>query len=277
MSDVAHFENEAEAARARIVDAIEQLSDRLSPQTIVREAREEGRKALLDARDEGVEALIGLRDRAADALEDVERTIVQKPALFALGAVALGVAVTAGRRAARGGGRPVEPGDEYARYAMGDNYAADAMHVGERGRTLRARAAERLGGARDALAERAAAAAAAAARRTASAAAEVRDRASAKLADVSGSLRARFADAADLLGTHADDVGERVAAALDRARDGATDAADAVTRGVREGAANTRDAIHDNPEATIAIGVAVGIVLALVTGDQPFGTDDREV
>jgi len=273
VSDVAHFENEAEAARARIVDAIEQLSDRLSPQTIIREARDEGRKALLDARDEGVEALMGLRDRAADTLEDVERTIVQHPALFALGAVALGVAVTAGRRAARGSGRPAEPGDEYARYAMGDNYAADAMHVGERGRSMRARAAENWGSTREALVERTVAAA----RCATSAAAEARDRASAKLADVSGSLRARVADAAGSIGTHADDVGERVAAALDRARDGATDAAEAVTRGVRKGAANTRDAIHDNPEATIAIGVAVGIVLALVTGDRPFDTDDREV
>lgn len=120
MNNIQDFEAEAEEARQRIADAIAELGDRLSPQTIIREAKAEGRKALLDVKDDGLRALSGVRDQAAETLDQAEHFVVQNWWAFGLGAAALGVAATVGPQALRNGGRVRSGGDldNYADYAQ---------------------------------------------------------------------------------------------------------------------------------------------------------------
>ena len=247
MSEVRLLQTEAEAARARIVDAIEEVAERLSPSTIIREARAEGRKAVLEVRDEGMRALLGARDRAAETVDEVERTIADNPVVFGVAAVALGCAVTLATKRAAPSRTSAEAGDEYARYGIGDSYAADAM---------------RRGPARETAAKRASAAVREAADRVARTIARARDAASEHLSTLGDTLTDRAGQTSDQL-----------AATWDRARDTAGVSAETLSRRARTAAVQVDDAIADNPEAALILGVAAGGLLALLAGDDGLAGD----
>ncbi len=260
MSDVSHFEHEAQAARDRILDAVEQLSERLSPQTLLREARAEGRKAVLEVRDDGMRALIDVRDRAADALDEVERSIVANPLAYGAAAAMIGIAATTGMRVARGGtvaARTFEV-DEYAGYGEGDSYAADTLRPGGRGSRLKAGAASVRDAAADAR-DRAGIAVASAR----DAISDVTARASAAVGDARETARARLSEAGDFVSATTAQAGDRIAAGLDVARDRASDAARSASEAARAGAARAGDAIEENPEAAVLLAFAAGALLAL--------------
>ncbi len=229
MSEVSHFEAEAEATRGRIVDAVGELSERLSPRSIVREAKAEVRQAFSDARDEGVRSVMALGDQAADAVDRAERFVVANPGWFVLGAVAVGVAATASLRPSGRGNsrRSLDEADDYARYAQGDNYAFDAMHPRDGEQSAWRRAARAA-------------------------------------ADASDAARHAIARAGTLAGAQIDAAGEQLASVLDRARDGISDTGAALARTTRSAAARSGDAIADNPEAAIALAAAAGVLLALI-------------
>jgi len=250
VSDIAQYEDEAQAARTRLVEVVEQLSDRLSPQTIVREAKAEARQAVMDARDGGLRALMGVRDHAADAIDDAEGFVRDNAVAVGLAAAAVGVAVTIVRRAGEtsSDGDPrdtyEDAGRDYATYARGDDYTADAMRQ------------PRVSRIRDRLSDAFETVRGAASRR-ADAVADAREAAGQRLrrASVSASDSASAA-------------GDRLAAGLDQVRDSATDLARRVADRTRLGVESTGDAIADHPETTILLALAAGGLLALVLGER---------
>ena len=259
MSDVTYYQDEAAAARARIVGAVEQLGDRLSPQTIVREAKEEGRKALLGARDDGLRALLGVRDdglralgdvrdQASDAVDGVEDVIRDNPVVVGLGAIALGIAVTAARK------RRAPDADRYGAYSSDDGFALDAIRSTNRtGFASRARAQA------DAVAERARRLATRAADTAAGVAGDARS-AAARIAERAGDLGSK-------LGDNVSAAGDRLAQGVERARDGAADTRERLAEQARRAAETTGDAIGENPGAALAVGLVAGAMLALASED----------
>lgn len=246
MSDVRAYQDEATAARTRIADAIEELSDRLSPQTIIREVKGEARQAVREVRDQGMQALFGVRDQAADTVDDVENLIRGNPVAIGLGSIILGVAVTAAVKSGQPRRSP-DYDDEYARYARGDDYAADALRKARV--STRDRLRNRWRDARETIGDVA--------------------------HDVSDVARSAFEATAERL-THVSDAvsdetsaaGDRLASGLDRIRDGATDAAERAARAARDTGARTADVVENNPEVSIMLAIVAGALLALsATGD----------
>ena len=254
MNEVTRHETEAEAARARIVNVVEELADRLSPHTIVREAKAEARQAVMDVRDEGLRKIFDARDQAADAIEEVEGFIRDNAVPMGLAAAAVGVAITVARRA----GEPTHDryadagGDEYTRYARGDDYAADAMRP--RLRPLMDRARSGLSDIGHTVADAA-------------------DRAARAATAAKAAAGERLRRASATVGDGATAAGERIATGMDHVRDRATDTADAAARAARSRAVATADAIGENPEASVFLAMAGGALLALLAADGPtFGT-----
>lgn len=253
MNEVTRHEAEAEAARARIVSVVEELADRLSPQTIVRKAKAEARQAVMDVRDESLRKILDVRDRAADAVEEVEDFIRDNAVPMGLAAAAVGVAIAV---ATRGGEAHHDHyadagGDEYTRYARGDEYAADAIRP--RLRPLIDRARSGLSGVGHTVSD--------AASRAGRAATAAKTAAAERLRRASTSM-----------GEGVTSAGERIATGMDRMRDHATDTADAAARAARTGAVATGDAISDNPEASVLLAMAGGALLALMAAESPtFG------
>lgn len=234
MNEVRNFEAEAEAARVRIVNAIAQLGDRLSPRTIIRETKAEGRKALLDA-----------RDQAADAVDQAERFVMQNAWAFGVGSAVIGVVATIALRN-DDWDRFYKNRDKYSDYAHGDAYAVDAIRS-RSSRTPRfARARDQFAHARALLAD-------------------VATRAVDAVAGAQSSVAHGYRRVAEGASEQASMVGEKIAARLDHARDTANDTAAAISDAARTGVRRTSDAVADNPEAAVLLAVAAGAVLALVS------------
>ena len=257
MSEVTRHEAAAEAARARIVSVVGELADRLSPHTIVREAKAEARQAVIEVRNEGLRKILDVRDQAADAIGDVEEFIRDNAVAVGLVAAALGVAITVARRSGETHHDHYADagGDEYTRYARGDEYAVDAIRPRTRPLIVRARS-----GLSD----------------IGHSVADAADRAarSASTAKVEAFERLRRAAAG--VGDGATAAGDRIAAGIDHVRDGATDTVDAAARAARRAAAATGEAIAQSPAACLLLGLAGGALLALFAADTPTSGTGRE-
>lgn len=237
MSDVTHFESEAEDRRRRIVATMAEITERVDPRNILRDAKEEGRQTLLGVRDDGMRALGDVRDSLLETFDDVEGAVRDNPAVAGLAAAAIGVALTAAlapRRAASA------PDDEYAAYAGGDPYVAAARSDGARAR---------LRGAGSAIARAA-------------------DGAVDRLDDGLHSARDAARTAADRARVAAREATEVAGQRLKRARARTADAADDAAAFARRTGDDLARTVEANPEATVIVGVIAGAALAFFAMDE---------
>ena len=188
--------------------------------------------------------LFELRDQAADAIDEAEDFVRENAVPVGLAAVAFGIAVTVARRSddIRQDRYDDAGGDEYTRYALGDDYATDAARA--RTRPLIDRAKRGLSEFRGNVGDTA-------------------DRAKSAVTAAREVGAQRIQRASTGLSSHAAEVGDRLAAGLDQIRGRVTDTVRVTSDAARGGVRATGDVIAANPEAVVLLALVGGGLLAL--------------
>ena len=266
MTDVERYQAEAEALRHRIANSVDALGERLRPSRLVQDAKDEGMRTLLGVRDDGMErmrrvrdngarALYDIGDRGADAIDAAEAFVRENPLAATAAAAFVGVLIIHNRPRRAGPGRPD--------YDVGESYAASATRPVLRARRYAEHVSEAIADTRGRLGKHLSTLG----DKTADAFADARAKVSTNTADLADRARATLHAARSRSSAAASDAADRIAAGLDSARDTSADAVARARRAALDAAKETQDAIRQQPEAAIAVGLILGACLALAAED----------